>query len=108
VPTKIQLFLWIMSHNKLAIVDNMNKRGMPKPMQCQFCNEEESINHLFFGCAVAKVNWGYAKDFLKIEIDFDYVSVASKWVCVDKFYVTNVISNVVLRGLWLIRNDCVQ
>jgi hypothetical protein len=61
----------------------------------------------FFSCAVAKVIWGYAEDFLKIEIGSGYVSVASKWLCVEKFYVINVISTAVLRGLWLIRNDFV-
>jgi hypothetical protein len=31
VPPKIQLFLWLLSHNKLATVDNLNKRGYQKP-----------------------------------------------------------------------------
>jgi hypothetical protein len=48
VPPKIHLFLWLLSHNKLATVDNLNKKGLDKPVQCSFCNEKESINHLFF------------------------------------------------------------
>jgi hypothetical protein len=39
VPPKIQLFLWL-SHNKLAIVDNLNKKGFKKPGQCCFCDTE--------------------------------------------------------------------
>jgi hypothetical protein len=27
VPPKVQLFLWLLSHNKLATVDNLKKRG---------------------------------------------------------------------------------
>jgi hypothetical protein len=34
VPPKIQLFLWWLSYNKLATVDNLNKRGIQKPVQC--------------------------------------------------------------------------
>jgi hypothetical protein len=54
VPPKIHFFLWLLSHNRLAIVDNLNKNGMSKPAQCVFCDENESINHLFFECVVAK------------------------------------------------------
>jgi hypothetical protein len=54
VPPKVQLFLWLLSQNKLAIVDNLIKKGFTKPAQCNFYNENESISHLFFDSAVAK------------------------------------------------------
>jgi hypothetical protein len=54
VPPKIQLFLWLLSHNKLATVDNLNRKGFSKPAQCCFCMENESVSHLFFECAVAR------------------------------------------------------
>jgi hypothetical protein len=54
VPPRIQLFLWLLAHNKLATVDNLNKKGLDKPVQCCFCAEKESIFHLFFECGVAK------------------------------------------------------
>jgi hypothetical protein len=57
VPPKIQLFLWLLSHNKLATVDNLNKKGLQKPVQCQFCNEAKSIVHLFLVCG-SKDNLG--------------------------------------------------
>jgi hypothetical protein len=34
-----------------------------------------------------------------------YLSVTSKWLQKEKFYNVNIISTVVLRGIWLIRND---
>jgi hypothetical protein len=89
VLPKIQFFLWHLSHNKLATVDNLNKRGMSKPTQCQFCGDNESISHLFFECCVAKVIWGYAKEFLGMKISFDYISVASKWLSEEKAYTTS-------------------
>jgi hypothetical protein len=36
VTPKIHLFLWLLAHNKLATVDNLNKRGLNKPVQCCF------------------------------------------------------------------------
>jgi hypothetical protein len=99
--------LWLLSHNKLATTDNLNKKGFNKPSQCKFCNEHESITHLFFECVVAKTVWCYAKEFLGMNIGVDYILVASKWLSNDKFYIANTISTVVLRGVWLIRNEFV-
>jgi hypothetical protein len=44
---------------------------MDKPKQCRFCNKDESINHLFFECAVAKYIWCYVSEFLGFEIGTD-------------------------------------
>jgi hypothetical protein len=73
VPPKIHLFLWLLSYHKLATMDNRNKRGMSKPVQCRFFMEEESINHLFFDCAVARNVWTYACEFLGFDIGADYL-----------------------------------
>lgn len=54
VPPRIQVFLWLLSHNKLMTKDNLLKRGIEKPPKCMFCSEHESVDHLFFDCVVAK------------------------------------------------------
>jgi hypothetical protein len=77
VPPKIHLFLWLVAYNKLATVDNLNKKGLMKNPQCCFCNENESVSHLFFECVVAKVLWKYVSEFLGFDIGQDYMSVAS-------------------------------
>jgi hypothetical protein len=105
VPPKIHLFLWVLSHNRLATVDNLNRKGMTKPVQCVFCEENESINHLFFECVVAREVWKYVSEYLGYKIGGDYLS--TKWLSKKKFYCANIISTAVLRGLWLIRNNMV-
>jgi hypothetical protein len=80
---------------------------MDKPKLCRFCEEQESIDHLFFVCVVAKVIWGYASEYLGFEIGSNYMSVASKWISREKFYMANTISAALLRGVWLMRNDFV-
>jgi hypothetical protein len=107
VPPKIQLFLWLLSHNKLAIVDNLNKKGLSKPVQCCFYSENESIVHPFFECDIVKTICKYVSNFLGFDIGSDYLLVASKWLHKDKFYNVNIISYAVLRGVWLIRIDFV-
>ena len=50
-------------------VDNLYRRGVFKPLECQFCLECESINHLFFDCVVAKYVWNLFQKFSGRYID---------------------------------------
>jgi hypothetical protein len=88
-------------------IDNLNKKGMSKPPQCRFC-DEESVNHLFFECVVARRILGYACEFLSMEqLGWSYISIAEKWLHKEKYYMVYMISSTVLRGVWLTRNDFV-
>jgi hypothetical protein len=107
VPPKIHLFLWLLSHNKLATVDNLNKKGMNKPVQCRLCGEDESVDQLFFCYVVVRNIWEDVSEFLGVRLGADYIPVASKWLSKEKYFVTNLISSALLRGIWLTRNDFV-
>jgi hypothetical protein len=76
-------------------------------VQCCFYSGNESIQHLFFECVMARVIWGFVSEFLGFDIGTNYISVASRWLLKNKCYVVNVISTAVLRGIWLIRNDMI-
>jgi hypothetical protein len=66
-------------------VDNLNRKGLNKPVQCSFCNEEETINHLFFECVVTRVVWGIMiSEVLSCNVGGDYLSVASMWINKNK------------------------
>jgi hypothetical protein len=56
---------------------------------------------------VAKAIWRGVGEYLGMNIDLDYLSVASKWLHKDKNYRVNIISITVLRGVWLTKNDLV-
>jgi hypothetical protein len=57
IPPRVQYFLWLISKNKLLTRDNLSKRRKVEDPTCLFCNERESIQHLFFSCAIAKQLW---------------------------------------------------
>ena len=42
----------------LLTKDNLTKRKWTRDPKYQFCHHNETINHLFFTCSVAKVVWG--------------------------------------------------
>jgi hypothetical protein len=46
-------------------------------------------------------------EFIGKGIGADYVLVASKWLQKEKLYGTSIITIVVLRSIWLIRNDII-
>jgi hypothetical protein len=56
---------------------------------------------------VARAVWSYASEFLGFQIGCDYISVATKWLSIEKIYVVNIITAAVLRELWLRRDNFV-
>ena len=50
--------MWLVLKNNILTEDNLYKRGWRKGDKlCQFCDKEESIQHLFFECPVARLIW---------------------------------------------------
>jgi hypothetical protein len=54
VPPRVQYFVWLLSKNRLLTRDNLCKRRKVDDSTCLFCAEQESIQHLFFECVIAK------------------------------------------------------
>lgn len=106
-PPRVQVFLWLLSHNKLMTKDNLAKRGIQKTPECVFCNEQESIFHLFFGCVVAQHVWRAVSVFLACELGTDYLSVAKFWPASKKHSALNSICSCILWSIWKIRNSFV-
>jgi hypothetical protein len=48
---------WLACHGRLATKDRLRKFGVNVEATCCFCNHEESIDHLFFGCNSMRVIW---------------------------------------------------
>jgi hypothetical protein len=104
VPPRIHIFLWLLSNNKLMTRDNLEKRNMGKPTQCEFCGEPESITHLFFDCIVAREIWTSVSMFLKVQIGTTYESIARFWPANKNHSAMNTICAAVLWGIWKNRN----
>ena len=55
---KVEYFLWLLSHRKILTWDHLQHRGIQGPSLCMMCkNEEETIEHLFNPCKLAKDIW---------------------------------------------------
>jgi len=56
IPEKVKI-LWLMSNGAILTKDNLLKRKWQGDSSCVFCDEEETISHLFFQCPVARAIW---------------------------------------------------
>jgi hypothetical protein len=48
VPSRVHIFLWLLANNKTLTRDNLEERKRLEDKRCLFCNELESVSHLFF------------------------------------------------------------
>ena len=48
IPPRVQIFLWLLSKNKILTRDNLAKRQKVDTVSCLLCSEHESVQHLFF------------------------------------------------------------
>lgn len=57
IPLKIKIWMWLIYHNAILTKDNLIKRNWSVDQSCAFCNESETIPHIFFDCTMAKYIW---------------------------------------------------
>jgi hypothetical protein len=57
VPLKIRVFMWFLHRKEILTKDNLIKRRWTGNEKCCFCDNKESIQHLFFDCPFAKLVW---------------------------------------------------
>jgi hypothetical protein len=57
VPLKIKVFMWFLHRRVILTKDNLSKRNRNGSKKCCFCNQDETIQHLFIDCPLAKVVW---------------------------------------------------
>jgi hypothetical protein len=57
-PPKCKTFLWLAIRNRCWTTDILRKRGMPHPVVCPLCDQEqETIQHLLTACVFAHQFW---------------------------------------------------
>lgn len=64
VPPRVHFFLWLLSMNKNLTRDNVEKRKKIDSNSCLFCNEKDTVNHLFFEYVAAQKIWEEVSEIL--------------------------------------------
>ena len=57
LPYKIKIFTWLLEKGAILTKDNMLRRKWIGDPSSKFCDQPETIDHLFFQCSIAKCVW---------------------------------------------------
>lgn len=104
IPPRVQIFLWLLSKNKLLTRDNLAKRREVID-QTQSVLWRETINRLFFECIIAQRIWSVTLGFLNVSGECSFEIMTSRWIVNKRFDVVNIASYAILWCLWKIRNN---
>jgi hypothetical protein len=95
----LHIFLWLLANNKTLTRDNLAKRRKVEDGSCLFCNDAESVAHLFFGCCVAREIWKEVLEIVSRVVGTDFESVAKWWLCDKKCKILNVVTSAILWSI---------
>ncbi|KAJ4795769.1 RNA-directed DNA polymerase (reverse transcriptase)-related family protein [Rhynchospora pubera] len=88
VPLKAKLLLWLILNNKILTLDNLQKKGWQGPNKCVFCDNLESVDHIFLNCPSASNFWTGFNLFNDRGINLNFTNMSSIW-----FSINNLKSN---------------
>ncbi|KAE8721604.1 putative pentatricopeptide repeat-containing protein [Hibiscus syriacus] len=91
VPPRVEVFLWQLSLNKVAVRGELKKRGvhLGEDSLCPFCNQaEESVQHLFIYCQFSWVLWNRIIAYwgIKLALPTDPSSILISWLRLAKWF----------------------
>jgi hypothetical protein len=109
LPHKIKVFFWLVVRNKILTRDNLKKRSWIGSTDCCFCGGDESIDHLFFHCPIAKYMWRVIQVALNLRLILNSISnLYDNWLCKPKDKTANLMlfgCGALFWAIWRTRND---
>jgi hypothetical protein len=110
VPLKIKIFMWFLHKKVILTKDNLAKRNWNGPTNCCFCDQHETINHLFISCPFTQMIWRIVYMTFNITAPMNITNLFGNWLNgVDKKSKTHIRVGVcaLLWAIWNVRNDCI-
>ncbi|XP_058782964.1 uncharacterized protein LOC131657602 [Vicia villosa] len=72
--------LWMLCHRKLPTRMRLHRWGMINITTCVFCDQEETIDHMFFDCVVLKRIWKAVLNWMGIHHDPGNLTYELNWL----------------------------
>jgi hypothetical protein len=97
----------IVQQKEILTKDNLFKRNLPGSTKCCFCEQNESIEHLFINCPFAKIIWKIVYMAFNITPPLSIVHMFGTWLNgIVKSEKTNIRAGVcaILTAIWHVRN----
>jgi hypothetical protein len=108
VPLKIRIFMWFLHKGVILTKDSLLKRNWNGCSKCCFCDQNETIHHLFFSCPFAKILWRIIYMTFNIPPPSSITNLFGNWLKgvtkKDKGLVRVGVC-ALLWAIWIVRND---
>ncbi|KZV17661.1 Retrotransposon, unclassified-like protein [Dorcoceras hygrometricum] len=103
-PT-ISLFAWHWVQCKLPTDDITKRRGISLASKCQFCDQEESFEHLFFSSSIADQAWTYFGQLFGISQPHQISNwkISTTWR--PRGHLRECVPFLIMWFIWTARND---
>ena len=110
VPLKIKIFMWFLHRKVILTKDKLVKPNWHGNQKCCFCEQDESIQHLFFDCQFARIVWRLIHMSFSLAPSKTVTNLFGNWLKgISKLVPKNIRVGVyvVLWTVWNMRNDLV-
>ena len=110
IPLKIKLFMWYLINNIALTKDNLAKKQWKGSLKCDACILDESIQHLFFDCSIARCVWRCVHVSFNIPPPRSIQHLFGQWMQgVDKNFKNKIWFGacILCWSIWLCRNDVI-
>jgi hypothetical protein len=110
IPLKIKIFLWYLRNGVVLTKDNLVKRRWKGCTKCCFCAEQETIQHLFFDCPIARLTWGSVCFTFGVKKPEGVEHLFGPWLRSFSSKQRNLVLiglAAMCRALWISRNDLI-
>jgi hypothetical protein len=108
MPLKTKVFSWYLRRGVILTKDNLAKRNWHGCKKCVFCQEDETIKHLFFHCRFAKAIWSIIQIGSSLHPPPSIANIFGNWLNGVEVRFKNLIrvgAIAIIWSLWLCRND---
>jgi len=105
---KHKVFFWLLFQDRLSTRNILRRRNMPLPSySCVLCSlsSEETVNHLFLECDLAKACWSLIGLTISSEPDPFRRFQSLKLQLRVKFFMEVI--TIMCRSIWTVRNDVI-
>jgi hypothetical protein len=108
VPLKIRIFMWFLHKKVILTKDNLKKRNWQGCSKCCFCDQDETIQHLFFSCPFIKMVWRIVYMTFNIPPPTNVTNTFGNWLNgvpkKDKEHIRVGVC-ALFWAIWTVRND---
>ena len=108
VPLKIKIFMWFLHRKVILTKDNLLRRNWVGCKKCCFCDQDETVHHLFISCPFAKMVWRTVHISFNIQPPTSIANLFGNWLRgVSKEVKAQIRVGVcaLLWAIWNTRND---